>query len=146
MLSGGGTNTARYQQHCYLHNHITKYCRHSKTKEKESNGKSSQKNTSVNSQVTTKPTEDNSDINHLSDPQIFLFSDSDSNMDTVRVDDKGNKSQYVSVQVQDAPTSGIINSGADITIMGGKLFKKVAAVARLKKCDFKKAKPCASNL
>ena len=36
------------------------------------------------------------------------------------------------------PTSGIIDTGADITIMGGELFKKVAAAARLKKRDFKK--------
>ena len=37
---------------------------------------------------------------------------------------------------------GIIDSGADITIMGGELFKKVAAAARLKKRDFKKADLC----
>ena len=35
------------------------------------------------------------------------------------------------------PTSDIIDTGADITIMGGELFKKVAAAAaRLKKRDF----------
>ena len=38
------------------------------------------------------------------------------------------------MQVQGVPT----DTGADITIMGGKLFKKVAAAARLKKRDFKK--------
>jgi len=67
--------------------------------------------------VITKPTEDNSaDITHLSDPQTFLFSDSDSSVDTVRVDDKGSKPQYLSVQVQGVPTSGIIDTGTDITI------------------------------
>ena len=57
QVSGSGSsNTDRPQQHCYLCNqpgHITKYCKQSKTKEKESTGNSSQKNTSVNSQVTT---------------------------------------------------------------------------------------------
>ena len=58
------------------------------------------------------------------------------NENTVRVKDKGSKPQYVNVQVQGVPTSGIIDTGADITIMGGELFKKVAAAARLKKRDF----------
>ena len=35
------------------------------------------------------------------------------------------------------PVFVIIDSGADITIMGGELFKKVAATAKLKKKDFK---------
>ena len=36
------------------------------------------------------------------------------------------------------PTSGIIDTGADITIMGGELFKKVATTARLRKKNFHK--------
>ena len=39
-----------------------------------------------------------------SDPQTFLFSDSDSSVDTVWVDDKGSEPQYVSVQVPGVPT------------------------------------------
>jgi len=39
---------------------------------------------SFNSQVTTtNPTEDNSDVCASSDPRTFLFSDSDSSVDTV---------------------------------------------------------------
>ena len=34
---------------------------------------------------------------------------------------------------------GIIDSGADITIMGSELFKKVATTARPKKRELKKA-------
>ena len=34
---------------------------------------------------------------------------------------------------------GIIDSGADITIIGGSLLKRVATVARLKKRDFRAA-------
>ena len=54
-------------------------------------------------------------------------------MDTVRVSDKGNRPQYVNIQVQGVPTSGVIDTGADITIIGGDLFKKVATAARLRK-------------
>ena len=74
------------------------------------------------------------------DPLSLLYSDSNGTVDTVRVSDKGSKPQYVNVQVQGVPTSGIINTRADITIMGGELFKRVAAAAaaRLRKRDFKK--------
>ena len=59
-------------------------------------------------------------------------------MDTVRVSDKGSRPQYVNIQMQGVPTSGVIDTGADITIMGGDLFKKVATAARLRKKDFMK--------
>lgn len=36
------------------------------------------------------------------------------------------------------PAYGVLDSGTDITIMGGKLFQKVATAARLKKRDLKK--------
>ena len=36
------------------------------------------------------------------------------------------------------PAQGIVDSGADITIIGGELFRIVAAVARLRKKDLKK--------
>ena len=41
--------------------------------------------------------------------------------------------------VQGVPAYGLIDSGADITIIGGNLIKKVATVAKLRKCDFMKA-------
>ena len=41
------------------------------------------------------------------------------------------------IQVQGVSTSGVIDTGADITIMGGDLFNKVATAARLRKKDFK---------
>ena len=113
MVVGVPIYTGRYQQCCYLCNQLGHITNKGKGEYKDSG----QKGTSVNSQVITKPTEDNSaDITHLSDPQTFLFSDSDSSVDTVRVDDKGSKPQYLSVQVQGVPTSGIIDTGTDITI------------------------------
>ena len=75
------------------------------------------------------------------DPFQYLHSDSDSASDvsSVRVEDKGSQPQKASVSVQGVPVEGVIDSGADITIMGADLFKKVAAVARLKKKQLKKS-------
>ena len=55
------------------------------------------------------------------------------------MDDGGSQIHCAKVQVQGVPAYGIIDSGADITIIGGSLFRKVATVARLKKKNFKKA-------
>jgi len=79
VSASGSSNTARSQQHCNLCNqpgHTAKYCKQSKIK--ESTGNSNQRNTSVNS-----PTVDNTDVCTSSDPRTFLFSDSDSSVDTV---------------------------------------------------------------
>lgn len=53
--------------------------------------------------------------------------------------DTGSVPQCAEVLVQGVPAHGIIDSAADITIMGCDLFKKVAFVCRLKKRDFKAA-------
>ena len=71
------------------------------------------------------------------DPLLYLYSsDSEGQVDTIRVNDEGSKPQYVNVDLQGVPTSRIINIEANIMIMGGELFKKVATTARLKKKDF----------
>ena len=51
--------------------------------------------------------------------------------------DTGSKPQCVRVVVGGVPMDGIVDSGADITIVGGDMFKRVAAVAKLRKRDFK---------
>ena len=69
------------------------------------------------------------------DPLEFLLPDSGvekSGVNTVRIRDKGSKPREVLVDIQVVPATGVIDSGADITIMGAELFKKVASVARLK--------------
>ena len=77
------------------------------------------------------------------EPEEFLHSSSDEDppvqVKSVRITDKGSITQCVKVQVQGVPAYGLIDSGADITIIGGSLFKKVATVARLRKRDFMKA-------
>ena len=73
------------------------------------------------------------------DPLLYLYSsDSEGQVDTIRVNDEGSRPQYVNVEIQGVPTSGIIDTGADITIMGGELFKKVAFTAKLRKKNFHK--------
>ena len=44
----------------------------------------------------------------------------------------------VRVMLQGVLVYGVIDSGADIMILGGRLFKKVALVVKLRKKDFKK--------
>jgi hypothetical protein len=68
----------------------------------------------------------------------FLLSSSDDETDvcTVQIDDKGSMPQCVPVQLQGVPVYGVIDTGADITILGENLFKKVATIAKLKKRDF----------
>ena len=46
----------------------------------------------------------------------------------VKITDKGSHSQYAEVFIQGVPTEGLIDSGAETTIVGGDLFKKVATV------------------
>lgn len=74
------------------------------------------------------------------DPTQYLESDDEDvqGVRTVRVDDRGSKPQVAVVDVQGVPTEGIIDTGSDITIMGAELFKKVAAVAHLKKSQLKR--------
>ena len=57
----------------------------------------------------------------------------------VRVVDKGSRPQRTRVLLEGVPAAGVIDSGADITIMGEDLLKRVAAAARLKKSRLKKA-------
>ena len=80
--------------------------------------------------------------------QTFLYSsdeEPDDTVRTVRVQDKGSKPQCTKVEVQGVPAYGILDSDVDITIMGGVLFRNVAAVARLKKRDLKKSDKTTRN-
>ena len=73
------------------------------------------------------------------DPLTFLYSDSDDDTGNIRqvtVPDKGSQVKCAKVSIQGVPAYGILDTGADITIIGGALFKKVAAVAKLRKRQF----------
>ena len=60
-------------------------------------------------------------------------------MKQIVVTDKGSKAQHARVSVNGVPANGVIDTAADITIIGGELFARVAAAARLRKKDFRKA-------
>ncbi len=86
------------------------------------------------------PAQDGAHV-HQDSPLSYLFSSDsekgDCDVRVVRVDDKGSAPKCTKVLVQGVPMNGILDTGADITTIGGKMFKKVAAVARLRKRDFK---------
>ena len=63
----------------------------------------------------------------------LLSSNSDSGVRQVRIDDEGSRQQHVEVLLAGVPVRGVIDSGADITIMGGELFCRVAAATRMKR-------------
>ena len=70
------------------------------------------------------------------DPLDLLFSSDSEDEEAIRqvvVTDKGSKTQHARVSVQGVPASGLIDTGADITIIGG-----VAAAAHLRKKNFHK--------
>ena len=73
-------------------------------------------------------------------PADLLFSDSEEEdgVKQIRVPDSGSHSQLARVDVQGVPADGIVDTAADITIMGGKLFALVAATAKLRKRNFRK--------
>ena len=85
-------------------------------------------------QVTADATHENTELLNL----LYSSSDEEADIRMVRVEDKGSQPHCAPIQIQGVPAYGIIDSGADITIIGGNLFRKVAAAARLKKRDLQK--------
>ena len=76
------------------------------------------------------------------DPLVFLYSsDSEEGDDVrrVRVSDEGSCPWFARVKIEGVTIEGIIDSGADISIMGGELLKRVGAIVRLRKKNFKRA-------
>ena len=64
-----------------------------------------------------------------------MFSESEDEGEDVRmiqVNDEGSQTKEAEVVIQGVPVVGILDSGADITIMGAEMFKKVASVAKQK--------------
>ena len=77
----------------------------------------------------------------VDNPLQYLLPDSDEEavVRVTRVPDKGSRPQTVCVEVGGVPVRGVVDTGADITIVGAEAFKRIAAVARLHRCDFKPA-------
>ena len=123
---------------CYIcgkQGHMAKECRkRNQSTESKGFGQKEGNKDGAAKQVQSSGTEN-------TDPRELLLSDSseeeDSTLKQVRVDDKGSHAQCVKVTVEGVPMYGIVDTGADITIMGRTMFRKVAAVAKLRKKDFK---------
>ena len=104
--------------------------------------------TSRNSQVTEPTASSVKDVTGPKDddpnesvpsPLELLFSDSEEEgVRQIRVTDGGSHPRLARVDIHGVPADGIIDTAADITIMGGKLFALVAATAKLRKRNFKK--------
>lgn len=76
---------------------------------------------------------------HLLGYLVSSDSEDDFGVRQVRIEDRESRQQYANVQLEGFPAHGIIDTGSDITIMGIDLFKKVAAVPRLRKSQFQRA-------
>ena len=71
---------------------------------------------------------------------LLYSSDSeDGSVIIVRIEDNRSQPRKVTVDLQDLTVSGMIDSGADITIMNGDVSKKVAAIGWLSNRAFKPA-------
>ena len=141
----GRPNTARQPPvlsgpcfNCGRPGHLARDCRRPKT---ESTGNRARFEKSQNLPKANAKQVITDTVDAESDLMSYLHassSDSEQDIRLVRVSDKGSSPKCAKVLVQGVPTYGIIDSGADITIMGGELFKTVASVCRIKKRDFKK--------
>ena len=64
--------------------------------------------------------------------------DSGGEVRQVCINDSGSRQHYVRVLIGGIPVRGTIDSGSDITIIGRDLFRRIAAVARLRKSQLLK--------
>ena len=113
---------------CRKSGHIARDCPEPK---RESSGSSRGTNRSTEARMIQSDDVEN--------PLHYLLSDTDGEEEVrqVRINDEGSRPQFVRVGVQGVPMNGVVDTGADITIINGPMFKWVAAVARLRKRDFK---------
>ena len=117
---------------CKKPGHMMKDCKQRRTESRESC------HVGVAKQVTA---ERESSDEPVLVTDLLYSSDSDDgeHVKLISVTDGGSRFQLARVDVQGVPADGVIDTGADITIMGKELFAMVAAAARLRKRDFRKA-------
>ena len=120
---------------CGRRGHLKRDCPHPSPARAESRGKSvSQPKPSTHSVTIAK-----NDTIDWDNPLNFLYSDSDDQTCLIQVEDQSSSVKHASVAVHGVHCEGVIDTGSDMTIVGGRLFKKIAAVARLQKIDFRPA-------
>ena len=132
-----GSRPVRRCYNCNATDHLARDCKQPKS---ESTGRPPRQGWKKTPDASTKMIKSNTPQPLSDDPLDFLYSSESDESDVllIRVEDRGSKPRRALVEVQGVPTYGVIDSGADITIMGADLFKKVAAAAHLKKRNFKK--------
>ena len=55
----------------------------------------------------------------------------------IRISYEGSQQQHAPVQLQGVQIRGVVNSRADITTVGGEIFRRFAAASRLRKSQLK---------
>ena len=93
----------------------------------------------TNQVVTTNVPEEEPDAGVENTLYSCLYHDSPHDVRQVRIQDRGSRPRRVRVGIQGVPTTGVVDSSSDITIMGKDLLKRVAAVARLGRSKLKSA-------
>ena len=135
---GGQSPSVKEPRRCYNCDGVGHLARNCKVKRTESGGQQTRNKTvHFKDEVEQKQ---NEHIHVDPSPLTCLLSSSDSEEGSVKIvhlQDGGSASRCVKVCVQGVPIYGLIDSGADISIIGGSMFKKVAATARLRKKHFK---------
>ena len=125
---------------CYNCNevgHFSKDCKKPRTKSK---GRSEAKPPSNTRNSSTANTRQVATTKQAEDLLDFLLSGSDDKaVKKVELQDEGSVLKCVSMLIQGVAATGLIDSGADITIMDSELFKRVAVAAKLKKRDLHKS-------
>lgn len=125
--------------YCKKVGHFIYECPNRKSKGTGKNRFSSLKKSPVTKQVKSEPEPQDSLMKELPTDLLYSSSSEEEAMQRqVRVTDEGSCPPFAHVVVNGVPADGIVDTGADITIIGRDLFAKVAAVSRLRKNNFRK--------
>ena len=131
---------------CYTCGSTTHLARNCKAPSTESVGRIPREHLHAK-HVTTSREEVNHPAREIQDdPMAYLASDSDEeHIRRITVEDQGSHAKCVKVEIHQVAMYGIVDTGADITILGGKAFQRIAAKAKLRKKEFKPADKTAYN-